>query len=105
MNTMNTSTNHAEARIQERLAQAGWSTTDQGKLFFAASALAERTDQDSEAIRLAVLPGIVGKVWGEKSNGNEVWGIYRNRNLVTVMLRRSTQPDSNLRVAVVNRLV
>lgn len=96
---------HAEIRVRERLTKAAWSVKDQDKLAYAAKALAVRTSSDSEAIRLAVLEEQVGQAYGEESNGNEVWAIYRGRHLVTVMLRRSHQPDSKLRVAVVNRLV
>lgn len=96
---------HAEIRVRERLTKAAWSTEDQDKLAYAAKALAVRTSSDSEAIRLAVLEEQVGQAFGNESNGNEVWAIYRNRHLVTVMLRRSHQPDSKLRVSVVNRLV
>lgn len=103
MSTAHTTT-HAEARIAERLTEAGWSTEDQDKLAFATKALASRTNSDSEAIRVAVLPQAAGDR-NTGSNGNEVWAIYRSQRLVTVMLRRSTQPDSNLRVNTVNRLV
>lgn len=96
---------HAETRIEERLTKAGWSAEDQAKLQTFAKGWASQTDTDSEAIRLAVLDDQVGQKWGEASNGNEVWAIYRAQRLVTVMLRRSTQPDSNLRCKKVNRLV
>ncbi len=96
---------HAEIRVQERLTKAQWSTEDQAKLSYAAKALAVRTSTKSEAIRLAVLKEQVGQAYGQESNGNEVWAIYRNQQLITVMLRRSNQADAKLRVAVVNRLV
>lgn len=94
---------HAEARIAERLTEAGWNTEDQAKLNYFAEAYAPRTNTDSEAVRLAVLDSKVSTDGG--SNGNEVWAVYRSQRLVTVMLRRATQPDSNLRVAKVNRLI
>ena len=95
---------HAEQRIEERLSLAGYAAETRRQFFAAVKALAPKTDSDSEAIRVLVLPDIVGEVWGESSNGNEVWAIYRNRNLATVMLRRETQPDSGLRVKKVTRL-
>lgn len=100
-----TTTSHADERITERLTVAGWSTEDQAKLNYFAHGFAPQTHSDSEAVRLAVLPGKVGRNQGSGSNGNEVWAVYRSQSLVTVMLRRSSQPDANLRVAKVNRLV
>ena len=96
---------HAQERVEERLTLAGWVADDRAKLLHFAEAWAERTDTVSEAVRLAVLPSIVGEKYGEESNGNEVWGIYRARHLVTMMLRRTGQPDRNLRCNVVTRLV
>lgn len=96
---------HAQERITERLTQAGWSTEDQGKLSYFTENYGPHTHPGSEAVRLAVLPSLVGQKFGEQSNGNEVWAVYRNHTLVTVMLRRTGQPDSNLRVDKVSRLV
>ena len=95
---------HAEQRIEERLTLAGFAAETRKQFFAAVRAMAPRTDSDSEAIRVLKLEDLVGEKWGESSNGNEVWAIYRNRTLATVMLRRSTQPDSNLRVRKVTRL-
>lgn len=95
---------HAEARVHERLAEAGYDRDTRNRIFAAAKALAPKTDPEGEAIRLLVLPEQVGEMYGERSNGNEVWAIYRNRYLVTTMLRRSGQPDANLRVKKVTRL-
>lgn len=97
------STNHAGARIEERLTDAGWSPEDQAKLAGFAEAFASKTDADSEAVRLARLSGQVNEKYGKQSNGDEVWAIYRGGKLKTVMLRRSSQPDANLRVAKVTR--
>jgi len=95
---------HAQERVEERLAQAGWSEDDRAALFTFAERWAERTHQYSEAVRLRVLPKLVGERYGNDSNGEEVWAIYRDRHLATVMLRRAEQPDRNLRVDRVTRL-
>ena len=95
---------HAEARIEERLTLAGFAAETRRQFFGAVRALAPKTHPVSEAIRVLTLDDIVGEKYGEASNGNEVWAIYRNRTLATVMLRRSGQPDRNLRVDKVTRL-
>ena len=95
---------HAQERVEERLAQAGWSEEDRDALYNFAERWAERTHQYSEAVRLKVLPRLVGQRYGEASNGEEVWAVYRDRHLTTIMLRRSEQPDRNLRVDRVTRL-
>jgi hypothetical protein len=96
---------HAAERVDERLAQAGWDTPQRDQLMGFAERWAERTDAFSEAVRLQVLPTLVGTKYGDESNGNEVWAVYRSKRLITVMLRRDEQPDANLRVDKVTRLV
>ena len=103
-------TSHAQERVEERLTQAGWSTADRDKLYDFTVRWAVRTNDASEAVRVAVLPEIVGEVWNGQdyrspSNGNEVWAIYRQRKLITVFLRRHNQPDYKLRCDTVNRLI
>jgi len=99
------STSHAQERVEERLTQAGWSAADRDKLYDFTSRWAVRTNTASEAVRVAVLPEIVGTIYGDESNGNEVWAIYRQRKLITVFLRRHNQPDYKLRCDTVNRLI
>jgi hypothetical protein len=97
---------HAQDRVEERLTLAGWQPAERNALFAFAEAWADRTDEESEAIRLKVLPAIVrarGDAYGVESNGNEVWAVYRHQELITVMLRRSEQPVRNLRVHKVTR--
>ena len=97
---------HAETRIEERLTKAGWSAEDQAKLQTFAKGWASQlpTAGHTRTYWFENLQDMAAD-WGEASNGNEVWAIYRAQRLVTVMLRRSTQPDSNLRCKKVNRLV
>jgi hypothetical protein len=97
---------HAQERVEERLELAGWTPVERGQLFSFAEKWADRTDAESEAIRLKTLPAIVrvsGDAYGVHSNGDEVWAVYRNQELITVMLRRSSQPDNNLRCNKVTR--
>lgn len=48
----------------------------------------------SVAFQVAQLPFHVGTPWGSSSNGNELWAIVRDGDLVTMMLRRSVQPKT-----------
>lgn len=96
---------HAQERVEERLLQAGRTYDECDQLYKFAEAYAARTHAISEAVRIQVLPHLVGTYMGDESNGNEVWAIYRERSLWTVMLRRSEQPDYKLRVDKVTRLV
>ena len=99
------SQSHAEARIEERLTLAGINEATRKTFFAAVKALAPKTHRDSEAIRVMRFDSKVSNHdGGATSNGDEVWAIYRGQRLATVMLRRSTQPESNLRVAKVTRL-
>lgn len=94
---------HAAERVEQRLLEAGWSYGQCDRLSEFAEQWAAKTDAFSEAVRLQVLPFLAGE--DHESNGDEVWGMYRDQRLITVMLRRSTQPDSGLRVNKVTRLV
>jgi len=84
---------HALDRIQERLTEAGWSTEDRARLARGLMAMAPKL-RGSWALKLATLDAQVGVSWGDRSNGNEVWAIVRGGSLVTVMLRRETQPKT-----------
>ena len=95
---------HAYQRVTDRLSQAGFDNETIDQVYAVAEHLARRSPHPSEAIRLITLPDIVGEVWGEASNGNEVWAIVRDRTLVTIMLRRSTQSESGLRCDHVTRI-
>lgn len=85
---------HAYERVEDRMAEAGFNAETRAKVFAAAAMLASQSANRSEAIRLVTLPAMVGEAWSDRSNGNEVWAIVRGRRLVTVMLRRSTQPKT-----------
>ena len=94
---------HAFQRVTERLSDL-YDEATINKFYAVTKQIASRSTAKSEAIRLLVLPEQVGQKWGEQSNGNEVWAIVRNSNLVTIMLRRSTQNDSGLKCETVTRL-
>jgi hypothetical protein len=97
---------HAQERVEERLTLAGWTPVERGQLFSFARNWADRTDAESEAIRLKSLPAMVrveGDAYGVESNGDEVWAVYRDQRLITVFLRRSNQPDYKLRCNKVSR--
>lgn len=85
---------HAYERVTERLTEAGYDQATIEKVYQAAEMLAAQSKSSSEAIRLLNLNSQVGKAWSDRSNGDEVWAIIRGRNLVTIMLRRSTQPKT-----------
>jgi hypothetical protein len=90
---MNTKT-HAYDRVTERLTEAGYDQQTIDRVYWAAEQLAAKSTSDSEAIRLINLGEMVGESWSDRSNGSQVWAIVRNRHLVTVMLRRATQPST-----------
>ena len=96
---------HAIERVDQRLRKAGWDAPDREALLSFVDEYGRQTDIESEAVRVAVLDDQVGMKYGDESNGDEVWAIYRNRLLITLMLRRSEQPDRNLRCRKVTRLV
>lgn len=52
---------------------------------------AAETCHGSTAIKLAKL-AFVGAAWSNKSNGDTLFAIVRDRRVVTYMFRRSTQP-------------
>lgn len=94
MNTATTTANHAYERVTERLSEAGYDQATIEKVYEAAEMLARQSKASSEAIRLLNLSGQVGKAWSDRSNGDAVWAIIRGQRLVTIMLRRSTQPST-----------
>lgn len=96
---------HAQQRTVERLTDAGMSKVGIDKVYHVANYLESKVTGDT-AVRLLVLPQRVNAAWGERSNGDQVWAIYRDGRLATVMLRRSTQPETPeaLRVDKVVRL-
>src|SRR5690606_34994624 len=84
---------HAYERITTRLKEAGFDATTIDKLGQLIDLAAERTNRvRSMAIRVLELSEQVGEAWSDRSNGNQVWAIVRNQKVVTVMLRRATQP-------------
>lgn len=99
---MKNTTLHANGRVIERLEDAGFSNAKIDKIGSALDYIAPRFNRDT-ALKVLDLQGMVGKAWTDRSNGDQVWAIIRNRQVVTVMLRRSTQPatTSALRVAQV----
>ncbi len=92
-------TTHAGDRIDTRIADAG---IDPLKVRQAANFIAPKC-QGATAILLVTLPAVHGVAWSGSSNGDQVWAIVRQGRVVTVMLRRSTQPTTpkSLRVSVV----
>jgi hypothetical protein len=92
-------TNHAVARSLDRFGPKVADT------LLAKAAIAAATCPDrSAALLLARLPKMKGIAWGDASNGDDVWAIVRDGHVVTLMLRRSTQPatPSALHVAAVH---
>jgi hypothetical protein len=88
--TKNT-TLHANARVAERLLDAGYDEDMITKIGLALDYVAPRFNVDT-ALRVLDLGQMVGNAWTDRSNGDQVWAIIRNRQVVTVMLRRRTQP-------------
>lgn len=78
---------HAWDRIRERL-----TPVEQEQVQLRAALALKHADARSFAIRLLILPRQRNEAWSDVSNGDEVWGIVRDREMRTVMLRRSTQP-------------
>jgi hypothetical protein len=76
------------------MSEAGFSAETIEKVYWAAGQLAAASSAPSEALRLVNLKSQVGLAWSDRSNGDEVWAIVRNRRLVTIMLRRNTQPKT-----------
>jgi ribosome-interacting GTPase 1 len=90
---MTTHEAHAATRIVERLTDAGFDHSAIAHVFETARSIAPRL-RKATAVLLLTLPGAVNEAWGDRSNGNEVWAVYRGRELRTVFLRRSTQPST-----------
>ena len=84
---------HARERANERMLEAG---IDPRLVLAVATKVASAHSTIDLAVRLAVLPQSCGDqrddVLSRESNGNEVWAICRGGHVVTIMLRRSTQP-------------
>jgi hypothetical protein len=89
-------TSHAFERINNRLVETGLTLAQIRMLELLAGIMAHNSTVNSEAIRLCELSQQVNinTSWGNRSNGNEVWAIVRQKDLVTVMLRRATQPKT-----------
>ena len=89
-------TRHAVERAVDRIRAAGLDPADVLR-----RALAEaRTCEVDTAVKVATLPEMVGEAWSSDSNGDDVWAIVRGRHVVTLMLRRSTQPATALALKV-----
>ena len=99
-------TRHAINRVWNRLAELGLSEAQLKTLQTVAYARAKRSEVASEAVRLCKLGQAHNVPWSAESNGDEIWAIIRQRDLVTLMFRRSTQPKTPqaLRVAKVSIL-
>ena len=87
-------TAHALHQTTQRLRDAGIEAPIIAKIYRAAEGLAALSSVGAEAIRLLKLSAQVNQAYGLRSNGDEVWAIIRNRQLKTVMLRRSSQPQT-----------
>ena len=85
-------TRHALARAAERLGTALDAQTFEAIIARADAAAA--TASCDTAIRLHQVPSIIGIAWSDRSNGDTIVGIIRDNRVVTIMLRRSTQPHT-----------
>lgn len=98
-------TNHAEQRVDERLAMAGWTVEERATLAKLLQAYAARRQgREDAAVQVAVLDRQVNRRGGIESNGDTVWAVIRGGQVVTLMLRRHEQRDDNLRVTKVLRM-
>ena len=99
-------TNHAWGRIWKRLAELGLTVPQRNTLKIMAICVARESKVPSEAVRICKLAQQHNRPWSNESNGDTVWAIVRDRDLVTIMFRRSTQPSTRkaLRVAEVRIL-
>jgi len=81
---------HAIERVAERCKDAGM---DPVKVV-AKAVVAARAAKPGEsvAVRIATFPKQVNETWGDRSNGDTIWAVIRNQEVMTFMLRRSTQP-------------
>lgn len=90
--------NHSKGRIGNRLLKAGViPRVIHPKIEFE---LLMVEPGEAVAVLVMVLEEQVNEAWSEKSNGDEVWTIIRNQKLVTLMLRRHTQPKTPLALKV-----
>lgn len=87
-------TRHAAERITERLTDAGVSEARIEAALKQAVRRGAEAKLDEVAIRLEDLGAQVNAAWGDRSNGDTLWGIYRGGSIVTIMLRRSSQPST-----------
>lgn len=83
---------HAHDRVNERLTEAGYQDNHIRAVWHIINAIAAKAISDT-AVRILTLPYTVGEAWGDRSNGNQLWAIYRGREVRTVMFRRDTQPS------------
>ena len=84
---------HAIDRMAERMAEARIDRAGQVRILTAAARVAAQCEPgESVAVRVASLTSIVGRAWSDRSNGDTIVAIIRDRRVRTVMLRRSTQP-------------
>ena len=85
---------HALERIKDRMKEIGYPPVDIRKVAEKALEITRKSKYPSEAVRLFTIKNIHGIPWSNKSNGDEIWAIIRNNNLITVMFRRHTQPTT-----------
>ena len=83
-----TTTYHALGRIAERL------TAEERSAVAAKLAELNVKPTGSVAVRIHRLAAMRGYAWSDTSNGSDVWAIVRDGTVMTVMLRRSTQPTN-----------
>lgn len=87
-------TDHARERITERLDDAGYAPVTIGKVIDAVTQLAARSSATSEAARIVNVGHQVNQAYGDRSNGNYLWAIFRGGNCITAFLRRDNQPPT-----------
>lgn len=92
-------TNHSLERINERLTDAGIAQANINTLAAILDHVAA-TQTGSVAIKALTLKGQINAAYGNRSNGDTVFAIVRNRKVVTVFLRRSTQPSTTAALRV-----
>jgi hypothetical protein len=84
-------TGHANMRVA-RLRLAGLAEQAIQDLLRTAEKVAADNKRGSVAVKLADLPAQVGRPWADESNGDAVWAVIRGGKVVTLFLRRGTQP-------------
>lgn len=80
---------HALGRLAERLSEE-----DRERVSAALADVESARYRASVAVRVARLAQPVGDPWGVESNGSDVWAVIRGGTVVTVMLRRKSQPTN-----------